>query len=114
MEATVSEVWRLHGVTGSEPGFMTHDNGVVSLQLEDDDGNPHVIFETDVSNVSDVKFPVVQMSGGCSFVVHDEKYRISFVRPQNTRAPHAGGAIAGVASISGGRKAGKAWKSLLV
>lgn len=100
-------------MTGSEPGHMSYENGMVRLQLEDDDGNPSVAFETEIANVANVKFPAVQMSGGCSFVVDGEKYRISFLQPQNTRMPHAGGAIAGVASISGGRKAGKAWKALL-
>lgn len=67
MEDLTTEIWRLSGMTGSDPGMMSIEGGVVS-----------------------------------------------FLQPQNTRPLAASyGAAAGVASISGGRKAGKAWKALL-
>ncbi len=111
-----SEVWRLHGVVGSEPGLLVlHDDGEVELHLEGDDGAPRSVFRTPAAAISDVKWPKTQFSGGCSFVVDGEKYRLSFLQPQNTRvfATSALGAAQGLGSISGGRKAGKAWKSAL-
>lgn len=113
MEPLASEVWLLEGLTGSTPGLLTHENGTVVLQLVNDNDQLYESMRTPLAAISDVKFPKLQMSGGCSMTVGDRKLRISFVQPQNTRSPFADGAIAGVASISGGRQAGKAWKALL-
>lgn len=113
MDTFDSVVWRLHGVTGSEPGWMAYDNGTVALTLEDGSDSPQEVFVVPVNEIQDVKFPVSQMSGGCNFVVAGEKYRLSFVQPQNTQLPGAYGAIKGVGSIRSARKAGKTWKSIL-
>jgi len=91
---------------------MIFDGSVVELQLADKSDNLETAFRVPITEVGDVNFPKLQMSGGCSLHVNGEKYRLSFLRPQNTRIP-IGGAIGGVASISGGRKAGKAWKEVL-
>ena len=114
MENMTSEVWRLSGVTGSSPGVLTLEDGVVSLQIEDSNESLQQQFSVSLDQISSVKWPKLQMSGGCSFEVGGEKYRISFLQPQNTR-PLAStySAAAGVASISGGRSAGKAWKAVL-
>ena len=114
MENMTSEVWRLTGVTGSSPGVLTLEDGVVSLLVEDSNENLQQQFSLPIDQVSAVKWPKLQMSGGCSLEVGGEKYRISFLQPQNTR-PLASSysAVAGVASISGGRSAGKAWKAVL-
>lgn len=111
-----TEVWRLDGLTGSTPGLLHHEGGRVRLELLDDDTDRlRPVFSAPLAAVSDVRWPRLQMSAGCSFVVDGEKYRISFLRPQNTRplAADAYGAVAGVASIGGGREAGKAWRTLL-
>lgn len=114
MEDLTTEVWRLSGVTGSDPGMMSLENGIVSLDISDANDNMVRAFSVPVDQVRDVNWPKLQMSGGCNFVVNDEKYRLSFLKPQNTRPLAASyGAAAGVASISGGRKAGKAWKAIL-
>ncbi len=113
MESLASEVWLLEGLTGSKPGMLTHENGTVVLQLVNDNDQLYESLRTPISAIADVKFPKLQMSGGCSFTVGDRKLRLSFLQPQNTRSPFADGAIQGVASIGGGRKAGKAWKALL-
>lgn len=110
-----TEVWRLKGATGSTPGMLHLSDGNVRLELADDDDQVRPVFTVPVASISEVKWPKLQMSGGCSFEVNGEKYRISFLKPQNARpvATSAFSAVAGVASISGGRSAGKAWKAAL-
>lgn len=114
-EVLSTEVWRLKGATGSTPGMLHLTDGNVRLELLGDDDKVRPVFTVPVASISEVKWPKLQMSGGCSFEVNGEKFRISFLRPQNTRAfsTAAPSAIAGVASISGGRSAGKAWKAAL-
>lgn len=115
MEELSSEVWRLSGVTGSTPGMMRLSGGTVHLELLNDDDSVRPVFAVALGDITAVKWPKLQMSGGCSFEVGGERYRISFVQPQNTRkfAVVAPSAIAGVASISGGRAAGKSWRAVL-
>lgn len=113
MDAMDSPVWRLHGLVASEPGWMAFDNGTVVLMLEDDEGSAVEAFAVPVSEIKDVKYPRAQMSAGCNFVVDGEKYKISFLQPQNTRMPGPYGAVQGAASIPAGRKSGKAWKAIL-
>ena len=113
MENLTTEVWILSGVTGSEPALLAHQDGRIIMQMIDNDAEAFVDhFNVALDEVTDVNWPKMQMSGGCNFEVANEKYRISFLRPQNTRIGWVGD-VAGVASISGGRKAGKAWKAIL-
>ena len=92
---------------------MRHSAGRVTLQKVHDSEEKFVDeFDVAISDIADINWPKMQMSGGCTFLVNDQKYRISFLRPQNTRLGWVGDAQ-GVASISGGRKAGKAWKEIL-
>jgi len=113
MENLTTEVWLLSGVTGSERALMAHQDGRVMLQMIDEEAEGFVDrFDVALAEIADVKWPKMQMSGGCTFVVDDTKFRVSFMRPQNTRSGFIGDAQ-GVASISGGRKAGKAWKAIL-
>lgn len=112
-ENVTTIVWRLHGATGSEPGVLTYADGSAHLQIEDHAGALNTAFQVPLSDIVDVKWPRLQFSAGCSFSVGEEKFRLSFVQPQNTRAPHAAGAVAGVGSIGKGRAAGKTWRGLL-
>lgn len=114
MENMTTEVWLLSGITGSDPGLMTLDDGVVTMQIADESDELRTTFSVPLDQVQDVNWPKLQMSGGCNFVVNGEKYRLSFLKPQNTRPLAAtAGAAAGLASISGGRKSGKAWRAVL-
>lgn len=115
LRPVITEVWRLKGLTGSTPGLLHHESGRVRLELLDDDDRLREVFAVPLAAIEQVNWPKLQMSAGCSFVVSGEKYRISFLQPQNTRpfAASAYSAMEGVASISGGREAGKAWRALL-
>jgi len=109
----MTEVWLLKGVTGSSPAVMTHNDGRVTMEMVDiDNERLDDKFNVAVGEITEINWPKLQMSGGCTFQVAGDKYRISFLRPQNTRIPKFG-AVTGLASISGGRKAGKAWKEIL-
>lgn len=114
MDDLTTQVWRLTGVTGSDPGLMRFEDGTVTLHLADDDDELTRAFSVPVTEIGDVNWPRLPLSGGCTFVVEGKKYRLSFRKPQNTRplAASAGAAV-GAMSIIGGRRAGKAWKSVL-
>ncbi len=112
-DQTKSKVWILSGVTGSDPALLSHEGGYVTLSRFNDDDQPVPAFSVQVAEVSDVKFPAYQFSGGCTFVAEGQKYRISFVQPQNTKLPTYYDQFTGAASIGTGRKAGKAWKKTL-
>jgi len=109
----MSKVWILSGVTGSEPALLSHEAGQVTLSTFNADDEPVPSFAVQTAEISDVKFPAYQFSGGCSFVVNDQKYRISFLQPQNTKMPNYYSQLSGVSEIGTGRKAGKAWKKIL-
>lgn len=118
-------VWLLVGISGSVPGVLELADGRLAFTTEE--GR---VFETPRSVVSDVKFPWYYFGGGVKFKVGTAGYRISFVKPNGASdvpgrlLSHVGGeagAAAGiltigrkVSDIGKGRKAGKAWKSVLL
>jgi hypothetical protein len=112
-DQTLSKVWILSGVTGSQPALLSHEAGQVTLSTFSDEDEPVQSFSVKTADISDVKFPAYQLSGGCSFVANSQKYRISFLQPQNTKLPTYFNELSGVAEIGSGRKAGKAWKKIL-
>ena len=104
-----SVAWVLKGITGSESAGL--------LRLKD--GRLTLV-------VSDVTFPWFYFSGGMKLTAAGEKYRLSFVKPNNQNSYVAGQAaneivpgagMVAVADIAGdirkGRSAGKEWKRLL-
>ncbi len=109
----MSEVWILSGVTGSEPALLSHEAGQLTLSTFNAEGQPVPSFSVQTAEISDVKFPAYQFSGGCSFVANGQKYRISFLQPQNTKMPTYDNQLSGLSDIGSGRKAGKAWKKIL-
>ncbi len=60
------------------------------------------LFDVPLPEVSDVVFPWYYFGGGVKFIIGATSYRLSFVEPNDTLA------------IGEGRRAGKAWKSVLV
>ena len=95
-----SQVWRLSGLTGSEPGQLEFSGGRLKYTPVDE-RLPG--FDVPLSEVSDVKFPWHYFSGGFKMRIGGEPFRFSFVEPHNEYA-----------DISVGREAGKAWKKVLL
>jgi len=138
MKNKASEIWLLMGLTGSTNGtlaihdewisFHTPTRGALTggqlRSLAKRIGNPELadqldqeqpieIFRCPVSEIEKVHFPWYTLGGGMNLTIRGNRYRFSFLQPQNTRSPTSGGAFAGVLSISRGRKLGKEWRSLL-
>ena len=117
-----SVAWILKGITGSESaGLLRLKDGRLTLV-----GENGTAFDVPVNEVSDVTFPRFYFSGGMKLTAAGEKYRLSFVKPNNQNSYVAGQAaneivpgagMVAVADIAGdirkGRGAGKEWKRLL-
>ena len=112
----------LKGITGSESaGLLRMGGGRLTLV-----GETGTAFDVPVNEVSEVSFPWFYFSGGIKLAAAGEKYRLSFVKPNNQNSYLAGQAanevvpgagMVAVADIAGdirtGRTAGKKWKRLL-
>lgn len=98
-DALISQVWLLIGLTGSEQGSLIYANGRIALHTND-----RCAFDVPLSEVRDVEFPWYYFGGGVKFSIGADRYRLSFVRPEN---------LGGHSSIFEGRQAGKDWKSVL-
>ena len=117
-ETLCTEAWLLVGITRSVPGILELKNG--QLAFASDEG---CIFDVPLSTVRDVNFPWHYFGGGVKFSIGSENYRLSFVQPNDaadvsaellkrttlSRAP----SVLKVLDIGDGRRAGKAWKSVL-
>jgi hypothetical protein len=93
-------VWRLSGLTGSEPGHLEFRGGrLIYTPLDNVLHGFSVTFE----EVTDVSFPWHYFGGGFKMRIGGEQFRFSFVEPHNESA-----------DIGSGREAGKAWKKILI
>lgn len=95
----LTRVWRLSGLTGSEPGHL-EVRGERLRYSPAEESRPG--FDVPLTEVSDINFPWHYFGGGFKMRIGSEQYRFSFVEPHNDAA-----------DISGGREAGKAWKKIL-
>jgi hypothetical protein len=95
-----TQVWRLSGLAGSEPGHLELRGGRL-IYSPIDETRPG--FDVSLADVGDVRFPWYYFSGGFKMRIRGEEFRFSFVQPHNE-----------FADISGGREAGKAWKKILL
>lgn len=75
-----SPAWILVGLTRTLPGWMAYQNGCVAFA--DCDGD--VIFSAPCAEITHVTFPWYYFGGGLKLRVLDQRYRISFVRPNGT------------------------------
>lgn len=91
--------WLLEGITGAVYGNLKFANGQLSLTVKG-----RKIFNVPLTEIKDIVFPWYYFSGGVKFRIGAEKYRLSFVEPNNSP---------GYPDISGGRRTGKTWKSIL-
>ncbi len=115
--------WLLVGMTRSVPGILELADGHLAFTTEE--GR---VFDVPLSEVSNVNFPWYYFGGGVKFNIAADKHRLSFVRPNDASdipdrllAGTESGAPAAlltagrkVSDIGEGRRAGKAWKSVLV
>lgn len=117
-----TELWRLIGLTRSEPALLELADG--RLALTTGDGRQ---FDVPLAEVERVVFPWYYFGGGCKLTVGGKEHRISFVRPNDASdlparllahtdvgAPFALLTVGRkVTDIGSGRRAGKAWKAAL-
>ncbi len=97
------QVWLLHGLTGSECGVLKLKNGRLSFIT--DEGRK--VFDADLSELTEVKYPFFYFGGGVIFKIGGEKFRLSFIQPGNT-------SLGEYASIPDARALGKAWKPIFL
>jgi len=95
-----TQVWRLSGLTGSEPGHLELRGGRL---IYSPSGESRPGFNVALAEVTDINFPWNYFGGGFKMRIGAEQFRFSFVEPHNESA-----------DISGGRAAGKAWKKTLL
>ena len=96
----ISPVWRLSGLTGSEPGHLRlHGGRLAYTPIEAGKKG----FDIPLSDVRDINFPWHYINGGFKLNIGADHYRFSFIEPHNEYA-----------DISTGIEAGKAWKKLLL
>ena len=117
-DALCTAAWLLVGITDSVPGVLELANGHLAFTTEE--GR---VFDVPVPEVNELKFPWYYFGGGVKFSIGADSYRLSFVRPNDAGDPPARllartefGAPAPllkVLDIGEGRRAGKAWKSVL-
>lgn len=129
-----SDVWLLLGVFHSVPGRLSLSQGKLKFNLRGrgtlgrrslhklermtgikgltrrlKQGNTVTIFHEPCSDIEQVSFPILYFSAGAHIVVHRQKFRLSFIRPNNTRPS---GDLEGIAEIPEARRVGKTWKAL--
>lgn len=121
-DALCTPAWLLVGITGSTPGVLELADGRLAFTTEE--GR---IFDVPLAEVSAIKFPWYYFGGGIKFSIGADNYRLSFVRPNDASdipgrllaRTELGGPVAlltagrKVLDIGEGRRAGKAWKSVL-
>ena len=94
-----TSAWLLVGITGSVPGVLESANGRLAFTTGE-----RRLFDVPLPAVSDVEFPWYYFGAGVKFRIGADSYRLSFVQPNND---------AGFPDVGEGRRAGKAWKSVL-
>lgn len=103
--------WLLIGATRSEPGVLTLDGGRLRYRT-----SAGTLFDVALVDVTDVAFPWYYFSGGVTLTAQSHAVRLSFLRPNDGEAvPHEWLQVpAGGTGLMGGRRAGKAWKAILM
>lgn len=72
---------------------------------------PTPLFKIHLSEIESVFFPFYYFSAGMHLKIKDKKFRLSFIRPNNTRTYARG--FAGVREIPASVNVGQEWKKLL-
>lgn len=142
-----SEVWLLSGLFNSLPGLLAlegerliftaigtgtfWDSGLKKIEkksgtknffslLKDD--KPAQLFSVELSEIQKTTFPLIYFSAGAHITFNNEKYRLSFIEPNNTKMPIFNKnqydavikrSVEIIQDIGHSRKVGKKWKVLL-
>jgi hypothetical protein len=116
-----SVAWLLRGATGSTEGVLELSGGRLTFTTtgvyqgapltgtDERGGEEGRVFDASLSEVTDVTFPWYYFGGGAKLTVGGERYRLSFLKPQNTQLTE----YAATGDIPSGRRTGKAWKQAL-
>jgi hypothetical protein len=104
-----SPAWRLVGI-GNEPGILELTDGHLELIQE-----AGAVFRVPLSEVNNISFPWYYFNGGVKFTIGSEKYRISFIQPNDAfpLPPHLMERTQFGSGFCQAQQAGKAWKSVL-
>ncbi|TDG35624.1 hypothetical protein EZJ43_13475 [Pedobacter changchengzhani] len=142
-----TEVWLISGIFNSLPGILKLDgNNLVFTaigtgtywqsglkNIERKSGNekfcallkqnkPAQLFNIDLGEIQKLSFPFIYFSAGAHITLHNQKYRLSFIEPNNTKLPFISTdkyekvnlrAVEIIQDISHARAVGKKWKALL-
>ena len=146
-ESFSSEVWLLSGLINSLPGILTlddgrliftaigtgtfRDRGLKKIEKKSgaenftsllNQGKPAQLLNVELSEIQKITFPAIYFSAGAHMTINDKKYRLSFIRPNNTKKPIfyrsdykavLDKSVEIIQDITHSRKVGKKWKSLL-
>ena len=147
-ESYCTEVWLISGLFNSLPGILTlnddklvftaigsgtyWESGLKKIEKKSGAENfsallkrnkPAQLFCVDLSEIQKVTFPFIYFSAGAHLFFRNEKYRLSFIEPNNTKMPVLNRSqydavvkrnVEIVQDISHARKIGKRWKALLM
>jgi hypothetical protein len=143
-----SQAWLLSGLINSLPGVLSIRDGKLVFtaigmgtfggrglkKIETKSGaedfasllqqdKPAQLFEVELSEIQKVTFPAIYFSAGAHVTIRNEKYRLSFIQPNNTTISGVGrndygarfkGKVEIAKDISQSRKIGEKWKSILM
>ena len=146
-ESFASEVWLLSGLFHSLPGILALEDGKLIFtaigtgtfwdsglkKIEKRSGaknfysllkhdKPAQLFNVELSEIQKTTFPLIYFSAGAHITFNNEKYRLSFIEPNNTKMPIFNRSqydavikrsVEIIQDIGHSRKVGKKWKSLL-
>lgn len=103
--------WLLVGLTRSEPGTLKYEDGRLTFTDEEN----RCIFDVSLAEITNVNFPWHYFGAGLKMRIGATEYRLSFIEPENDGniGLYAYGIRKDVSDLTG-RKAGKAWKSILI
>lgn len=146
-ESYSSEVWLISGLFNSLPGILTLEGGKLIFtalgtgtywksglkKIEKKSGaenfssllkqnKPAELFCVELSKIEKVNFPFIYFSAGAHITINNERYRLSFIEPNNTQMPVFNKSrynavlkrnVEIIQDIGHARKVGKKWRSLL-
>lgn len=148
IESYSSEVWLISGLFNSLPGILTLENELLIFtaigtgtywdsglkKIEEKSGaenfysllkqnKPAQLFSVKLNKIQKITFPFIYFSAGAHITCYNEKYRLSFIEPNNTQLPIFDRSkynavlkrnVEIIQDISQARIVGKKWKSLLI